>query len=70
MLQRTKREAKRHRQQRWRKRQRQDLRYVGGDVPLDVIENLIATEWLRPQEGDDRAAIFAAMVAALRSISK
>jgi hypothetical protein len=64
------REAKRRRQARWRERQRRDLIYVGGDVPRRVVENLIDTEWLRPEEAADRRAIMAAMVAALNSVRK
>lgn len=71
MLQRTPRTAaKSLRQQRWRERQRRDLRHVGGDVPLDVIETLIDLNWLKPADGDDRRAIHLAMVQALRSIRK
>ena len=58
------------RQARWRDRRRRDLRHVHGDVPLDVVETLIAYEWLEPHEADDRQAIVAAMVRALRTLPK
>jgi hypothetical protein len=58
------------RQARWRDRQRRDVLYVAGDVPLDVVEALIAYKWLDPNAADDRAAIHSAMIAALRSHKK
>jgi hypothetical protein len=44
--------------------------YVAGDVPSVVVENLIDLRWLQPDEATDRRAIMAAVVAALKSISK
>jgi hypothetical protein len=71
MLVRTpKREAKRHRQQRWRARQRRDVLVVTGEVPRSLIETLIDYEWLELDEAKDRQAIMQAMVAALRTVPR
>jgi hypothetical protein len=71
MLQRTpKAESKRHRQARWRARQRRDVLVVTGEVPRSLIETLIDYEWLEPEEAKDRQAIMQAMVAALRTVPR
>jgi hypothetical protein len=56
------------RQARFRSRQKHDALYVEGDVPRVVVENLIALEWLKPGEAEDRQAIMEAMVAMLLTI--
>lgn len=64
------RELRRQRNRRYRDRQRRDVLVVTGEIPRRVVENLIDTEWLHPEAASNPRAIMAAMVAALRSISK
>ena len=58
------------RQARWRERQRRDVLVVNGEVPRAIVEALVDLQWLRPEEAGSRAAIHAAMVAALQSIRR
>jgi hypothetical protein len=71
MLQRSPRaELRRHRQARWRERQRRDVLVVTGEVPRDLIETLVDYEWLEPDEAEDRHAIVTALAAALRTLPR
>jgi hypothetical protein len=68
MLQRpTRAELKRARQQRWRTRPARDVIHVAGDVPRVLIEALINSRVLDPQESENKAAIMAAMVKVLKA---
>jgi hypothetical protein len=71
MLQRTpKRLAKRREMARYRERNKRGVPYVGGDPPPALIDVLIDTDWLKPDEAGDPRAIFDAMCQALLSTKK
>ena len=50
------------RQRRCRERQRQGARYMGGDVPPDVVRALVENGWLDAGEADDPRKLGAALV--------
>ncbi len=50
------------RQRRCRERQRQGMRYMGSDVPADVVRALVKNDWLEAGEADDSRKLGAALV--------
>jgi len=69
-LQRSRSQAKRRQQQRWRERVKSGLPYVGGDPWPVVIERLIEYEHLNPDQAAHPHAIFDAMMRALATLPK
>ncbi len=50
------------RQRRYRRRQRQGVHCMSGDVPADVVRALVKNGWLGLGEGDDPRKLGAALV--------